>query len=164
MVALGLFVGRGSTPMDDWFHRHGRDVRLLTYLVSPWVLAAVVIATVAAAVYQRRQRLAIAAALCPLLAMALARVLKPLFGRVRGPAFAYPSGHAATLVTVMGMVVLVAGAALWVVLIVVAYCLLGMLGVGSTFHYFTDTVGGLLLGTSIVCVAALVLGHVPRRT
>ena len=27
---------------------------------------------------------------------------------------------------------------------------------GVTFHYFTDTVGGVLLGTSIVCVAALV--------
>jgi membrane-associated phospholipid phosphatase len=132
--------------------------------VNPWVLASVVLATIAVALHRHRYRLAIATAVCPLVAMGLARVLKPVFGRERGPVFAYPSGHTATLVAVMGMVVLAAGAALWVVLIAIAYSLLGMLGVGVSFHYFTDTVGGLLLGTTIVCVAALVLGRAPRRT
>ena len=56
----------------------------------------------------------------------------------------------------MGLFVLVAGGALWAVLIAVSYVALAMVGVGSTFHYFTDTIGGMLLGTSIVCVAALV--------
>jgi membrane-associated phospholipid phosphatase len=164
MVGLGLVVRHSSTPLDDWFHRHGGHARYLAFLVNPWVLAIVVLATVAVAVYRRRYRLAIAAALCPLVAMGLARVLKPLFGRERGSAFAYPSGHTATLVVVMGMVVLAAGTALWVVLIAVMYCLLGMLGVGVSFHYFTDTVGGLLLGTAIVCGAALVLRHAPHQT
>ena len=41
-------------------------------------------------------------------------------------------------------------------LVAVAYVALAMAGVGATFHYFTDTVGGVLLGTSIVCIAALV--------
>jgi membrane-associated phospholipid phosphatase len=36
------------------------------------------------------------------------------------------------------------------------YVALAMVGVGSTFHYFTDTIGGMLLATSIVCIAALV--------
>jgi membrane-associated phospholipid phosphatase len=164
MVALGLAVGRGSTPMDDWFHQHGSRFRYLTYLVNPWVLASVVIATLVVVLYRRCYPLAIATALLPLLAMGLARVLKPIFGRERQFAFAYPSGHTATLVVVMGMVVLAAGAALWVVLIAVAYCLLGMLGVGVSYHYFTDTVGGLLLGVSIVGVAAHVLRHAPHRT
>jgi membrane-associated phospholipid phosphatase len=164
MVGLGVAVRHGSTPFDDWFHQHGRSVRFLSLLVSPWVLASVVLATLAVTLYRRRYRLAIATAMCPLVAMGLARVLKPLFGRERHGAFAYPSGHTATLVAVMGMVVLAAGAALWVVLIAVAYCLLGVLGVGVSFHYFTDTVGGLLLGTSIVCVAALVLGRTPQQT
>ena len=164
MVGLGLAVRHGSTPFDDWFHQHGRHVRYLALLASPWVLASVVLATIAVALYQRRYQLAIATAVCPLVAMGLARVLKPAFGRERGPVFAYPSGHTATLVAVMAMVVLAAGAALWVVIVAVAYSLLGMLGVGVSFHYFTDTVGGLLLGTTIVCVAALVLGRAPHRT
>jgi hypothetical protein len=42
------------------------------------------------------------------------------------------------------------------VLIAVGYIALAMVGVGATFHYFTDTVGGVLLGTSIVCIGALV--------
>ena len=32
--------------------------------------------------------------------------------------------------------------------------LLGMLGQAFTYHYFTDTVGALLLGTALVCLAA----------
>jgi membrane-associated phospholipid phosphatase len=94
----------------------------------------IVLATIAVALYRRRWRLAIAAAVCPLLAMGLARLLKPLFGRERQGAFAYPSGHSTTVVVVMGMVV------------------------------FTDTVGGLLLGTAIVCVVALISARAPHRT
>ena len=150
--------------MDDWFHQHGRHVRYLMFLANPWLLASVVLATIAVTLYRRQYRLAVAAAVCPLLAMGLARLLKPVFGRERGLAYAYPSGHTATFVVVMGMVVLVAGAALWAVLVAVVYCLLAILGVGVSFHYFTDTVGGLLLGTAIVCVAALTSGHAPHRT
>ena len=52
---------------------------------------------------------------------------------------------------------LVAGGALWAVLVAVSYVALGHdRAWASTFHYFTDTVGGMLLGTAIVCVAALV--------
>jgi hypothetical protein len=54
----------------------------------------------------------------------------------------------------MGILVLVAGAAVWSVLVTVAYCALGMIGQGVSYHYFTDTVGALLLGTAIVCTAA----------
>jgi hypothetical protein len=50
------------------------------------------------------------------------------------------------------------------VLVAVMYCVLGVVGVGVSFHYFTDTVGGLFLGTAIVCVAALTSGQTPHRT
>ena len=165
MVLLGWAVGRGSTPVDDWFHRYGhRSAHLLLFFTDPVLLAAVVVATLAVALSRRQWRLAIATAVCPLLAMALARLLKPLFGRQRGDAFAYPSGHTTTLVVVMGMAVLVAGAALWAVLAAVAYSLLGLLGQAVSYHYFTDAIGAVLLGTAIVCTAALVAGHLPHRT
>jgi hypothetical protein len=32
---------------------------------------------------------------------------------------------------------------------------LGALGQAVTYHYFTDTVGALLLGSAVVCVAAV---------
>jgi len=164
MVVLGLAVGHGSTQVDDWFHRNGRPLHFLLFFTRPWVLATVVVATLAVALYRRQWRLAIATAACPLLGMALARLLKPLFGRERAGYFAYPSGHTTTVVVVMGMVVLVAGVARWAVLVASAWCLLGIAGQAVAYHYFTDTVGAVLLGTSILCVAVLVLGHAPHRT
>jgi hypothetical protein len=165
MVLLGLAVGRGSTPVDDWFHRYGDGpAHLLLFFTNPLVLASVALTTLAVALSRRQWRLAIATAVCPLLAMGLARLLKPVFGRQRGDAFAYPSGHTTTLVVVMGMAVLVAGAALWAVLAAVAYSLLGLLGQAVSYHYFTDAIGAVLLGTAIVCLAAVASGHGPHRT
>jgi hypothetical protein len=68
------------------------------------------------------------------------------------------------MVVVLGMAVLVAGVALWAVLVAVVFCLLGALGQAVTYHYFTDTLGAMLLGTAIVCLAALTSGHTPHRT
>ena len=165
MVALGWDVGKGSTPVDDWFQRYRHSpARYLLFFTDPRVLAVLVAGTLVVALCQRRWRLAVVAVMSPLAAMALPQLLKRLFGRESGGALAYPSGHTTTMVVVLGMVVLAAGAALWAVLVAIAFGLLGMLGQGITFHYFTDTVGGVLLGTAIVCVAALTLGHTPHRT
>jgi uncharacterized membrane protein len=79
MLALGWAVGKGSTPVDDWFHRYRHShAQYLLFFTDPRVLA----------------------------------------------------------------------------LVAVAYCALGMIGQGVSYHYFTDTVGALLLGTAIVCTAA----------
>ena len=60
-------------------------------------------------------------------------------------------------VVVLGMFVLVAGAALWAVLVAASAVLLAMLGQAVTYHDFTDTVVALLLGTAIACVAAQIV-------
>jgi membrane-associated phospholipid phosphatase len=165
MVLLGWTVGKGSTGVDDWFHSF-RDspARRLLFFTDPRVLALVVVVSVAVGVSRRQWQLATAVVLAPVVAIVLAQLLKPLFGREVEGALAYPSGHTTFMVVVLGMVVLVAGVALWAVLVAVAWCLLGMIGQGVTYHYFTDTVGAMLLGTAIVCVAALTLRHAPHRT
>jgi membrane-associated phospholipid phosphatase len=155
MVLLGLAVGKGSTGLDDWFLRlRHSPAQWLLFFTDPWVLAPLLTAFVTVALYQRRWRLAVVAATFPPAAYVLVQLIKRLFGREKGGVLAYPSGHTTVMVVVLGMVVLVAGAALWVKLVAAAACLLGMVGQGVTYHYFTDTVGALLLGTAIVCVAA----------
>jgi membrane-associated phospholipid phosphatase len=165
MVLLGLAVGRRSTALDDWFQSHGHSpARWLQVLMDPRVIAVVLVACVAIAVSRRRWRLAAATVLAPIVGVALVGLLKPLFDRDMGGGLAYPSGHTTFAVIVLGMAVLVAGVAWWAVLVAIVYCLLGMVGLGVSIHYFTDTVGGLFLGTAIVCVAALTSGQTPHRT
>ena len=159
MFLLGWAVGKGSTPLDDWFRRFRHSpARWLLFFTDPWMLAITLLFGIGVALHLRRRRLAAAMAASPLVGIVLAQLLKRLFGREHDGALAYPSGHTTAAVVVMGMLVLVAGTALWAVVVAVTVSLLAMLGQAMTYHYFTDTLGALLLGTAVVCVAALVAG------
>lgn len=155
LVLLGLAVGKRSTRLDDWFHhfRHG-PARWLLYFTDPWLLAAVLAAGIVVALSQRRWRLSVVMAVSPLVGIALAQVFKALLQRRAGDSLAFPSGHTTAAVVVMGMIVVLAGWAAWSVLAAVVVSALAALGQAVTYHYFTDTVGGVLLGTAVVCVAA----------
>jgi hypothetical protein len=157
MIVLRLAVGKGSTPLDDWLQgfRHTAAAEL-SNLARPPLLAVVGVTVVGWALYRRCWRLATVAAVSPPVAYLLVQFVKPIFGRYIGDGLAYPSGHITVTTVVLGFFVLVAGGALWAVLVASTYVALAMVGVGSTFHFFTDTIGGVLLGTSIVCIAALV--------
>lgn len=157
MVALGLVVRGGSTPVDDWF-QHGSSVpgRLLFFTDYRTMLLAVAVA-LGFALYRQRWTLAAVVAVTPVAAVWLSRLCKQLFGRQKEGTVAYPSGHTTVMVTVLGMLILVLGARLWVVLAATVWALLGMVGQAVTYHYFTDTVGALLLGSSVVCIAAAVV-------
>lgn len=155
MLLLGWAVGKGSTAVDDWFqHYRHSPARWLLFFTDPRVLLVVLAGCVGVALYRGRWQLAAVAVVSPFVAVALVELLKRLFDRENGGALAYPSGHTTVTVVVLGIAVLVAGAALWAVLVAVAFCVLGMLGQGVTYHYFTDTIGAVLLGTAIVFVAA----------
>lgn len=158
MVVLGLAVGDRSTGVDDWFNRNGWAAHpvlgRLLFFTEPLLLQLLLVAAVGLALYRRRWRLAAAAALTPLAGVVAVRVLKRLFGREREGALAYPSGHVTVMMTVLGVVVLVWGARRWLLLVAAVFAVLGTAGQALTYHYFTDTIGAVLLGSSLVFLAA----------
>lgn len=157
MALLGWAVGEGSTPVDDWFQQaRGSALGWLLFFTDQRTVAVLLVGAVAVAAYRRQWLLVAVVAISPVVAVGLSRLFKELFGRQKGGAVAYPSGHTTLMVVVLGMVLLVLGAQLYVVVIATAWALLGMLGQAVTYHYFTDAVGGLLLGSAIVCAAAAV--------
>lgn len=158
MVLLGWAVRTGPVPIDDWFQQVGVDLspRVTSFLgiTVPVILTGALLVAVVVALRRGWRRLAVAMVVSPLAAIAIVRMVKPIFGREKGGALAYPSGHTTFLVVVTGLLLLVAGAGLWAVVVAAAAILLSMIGLAMTFHYFTDTVGGVLLGTSVVAVVA----------
>jgi membrane-associated phospholipid phosphatase len=162
LFVLGGLVGKGSTRLDNRLLAVDVPDRLLVLVGAP-VQAAVLGAAVAYALWRKRWRLAVVTALCPPVAVASAQLLKRVFGRTRDGELAYPSGHITALVVIAGMVVLVAGGRLWAVAAAAVAVVVGMVLVGISFHYFTDTVGALLLGTAYVAVAARLVERTPSR-
>ena len=158
MVLLGLGVRDGSAPIDGFFQQaHGSPLSSLLLFTDPRTANTLVAAAVMSALYRRLWLLVPLIVVVPYLAVHSAEVLKPLFGRMKEEGLAYPSGHTTLLIAVLGMLILAAGARRWLVILAATFAGLGMLGQSVTYHYFTDAVGGLLLSSSLVCVAALVL-------
>jgi membrane-associated phospholipid phosphatase len=157
MMLLGLAVRDGSTRVDDWFQQgRGSALGRLLFFTDYRTVLLVLAGTLGLALYRQRWLLAAVVAVNPVVAVWLSRLCKQLFGRQKEGAFAYPSGHTTLMVTVLGMLILVVGAQLWVVVAAIVWALLGMVGQAVTYHYFTDTAGALLLGSSVVCIAAAV--------
>ena len=157
MFVLGWAVGKGSTPVDDWFHEFRRTpARWLLFFTDPRVLTTALMFGIATALYRGRRRLAAVMVIAPFVGIVLAAVLKRFFARQSEGDLAYPSGHATAVVVVVGMLVTLAGAVWWAVVVAAVVIALAMIGQGVTYHYFTDTVGALLLGSAVVCLAAVV--------
>ncbi|BBX10130.1 phosphoesterase [Mycolicibacterium aichiense] len=157
----------GSTAVDDWFQQaHGSWLGRLLFFTDQRTISVILVGALALAVYRRQWPLVAAVVVSPVAAIWLSRLFKEMFGRQKGGGLAYPSGHTTLMVVVLGMVLLVVGAQLYVVAVAVVWVLLGMVGQAVTYHYFTDAVGGLLLGSVIACLAAALVGwnrRSPRR-
>lgn len=164
MVLLGLVVGHGPTAFDDQALRvmqrvFGPDPHWMLYF--SWALPMMVILgiSVLIALVRRRWRLAVVVALCPVLSVIATRLLKPLFGRYKGDALAYPSGHTTVVITVMAMLVLAAGVSVWLLLVAGVITAIGGLSMAATdLHYLTDNIGAVFLASATVCLAVLAAG------
>jgi membrane-associated phospholipid phosphatase len=159
MVLLGVLVGHGSTRLDDWFLRDSSQIhdyrRALLLFTDARLLICVWLACLAAALWRRQWRVGAAVVVTPAAAYLFVQVCKRLFDRQKDGLLAYPSGHVTLGVVVLGLVAIVAGWQMWAVAMAVLAGTVGMIGQALTYHYFTDTVGAVLLGTAIVCMAAM---------
>lgn len=156
-----MLLGRGSNRFDDRLLRiDGPD--WLLFVVDRRFLAVLLIGACGVALWRQRWVLGVVVAVCPLVGIAAAQGLKRVFGRELGGALAYPSGHVTALTVTVGMVALVV-ARRWVAAAAAVLVVAGMYAVGTTFHYFTDTVGAVLLGTSVVALGATVLDRCQPR-
>lgn len=157
MVALGVAVGDGATPVDGWFQRaRGSSLVHLLFFTDLRTMAVILLIAVGAALVTKRWLLALLMMVSPVAAVMIARGFKRLFEREKEGALAYPSGHTTLMVVVLGMVILLVGPRLWVTVGASVWALLGVVGQAVSYHYFTDALGALLLGSSVVCVVALI--------
>lgn len=164
MVLLGLGVRDGATPVDAWLQQaRGGPLGSLLFFTDYRTAQTLLAATVTVALFRRLWMLVPLAFATPLLGVLSAETLKPLFGRFKGEALAYPSGHTTVMVVVLGMLILAVGARRWLVWAAAAFAVLGIIGQAVTYHYFTDALGAVLLGSSLVCIAAVALRSVRRR-
>ena len=161
MVLLGLGVRDGATPIDGFFQQgRGGPLSALLVLSDERTAKALLLITLAVALYRRLWPLAVAAVVVPLAAWAATETLKPLFGRLKEQGLAYPSGHTAVMVVLLGLLIIAVGAKRWIVLAAIVFGVLGIVGQAVSYHYFTDAVGSALLGTSLVCLAGAALRRV----
>jgi hypothetical protein len=157
MLLLGFLVGHGSNTLDDWFLYNAtiRSFRpILLFFVDARVLIVTFAVIILVALIQKRWRLAALTLVAPGVGLVIARSCKQFFGRSYNGFLAYPSGHTTVMVVVLGMFVLLTGCRMWAVFVAACASVLGILGASVTFHFFTDTVGAVLLGTAVVCGAA----------
>jgi len=165
MVLLGLGVRDGATPVDAWLQQgRGGPLGSLLVFTDARTAQVLLIAAVAVSLYRRLWALIPMIIAVPVVAVAATRWLKPMFGRFKEDGLAYPSGHTTVMVVALGMLILAIGVRRWLLWAAVGFAALGILGQAVTYHYFTDAVGALLLGTSLVCLAAAVLRWGQRST
>jgi undecaprenyl-diphosphatase len=150
---------RGSQGVLPWLALPGSTVPLIA------VSAAIAVGCLIA---RRPNGAALAVTAVPVTAFLDDTVLKHLIGRTHLGQLSFPSGHVAsamTLATVLGVLLhdparrpgirMVRAAFVVTACALTAFVAAGVIGL--RWHYFTDTVGGVALGTGTVLALALLI-------
>ncbi|MFC4502519.1 MULTISPECIES: phosphatase PAP2 family protein [Streptomyces] len=143
---------------------------LSDWVWDPFTLRAVVALLTVWLVYRRAWRLAAWAAVTAVAGGVVGLLVKTVVARVRpsledpvahAPGFSFPSGHAMTATTSFAVLLLVLLPVVPRALRVLCWCaaVVSVLGVGFTrialgVHWFSDVVGGWLLGLAVVALTA----------
>lgn len=153
---------------------HAGLLNFVTGIGDPVPVTVMTVALVVACLATHRWHGALLVAVAVPLASALTEfLLKPLVDRTMQGALSFPSGHTTGMFALAGVcTVLLAGPSRprtrvgWRVLLGLAAYLaatavaVAMVGLGA--HYFTDTVAGAAVGTSVVLLTALILDRLGR--
>lgn len=137
--------------------------RLLTGPSHPLVIYPVIAFVVGVAVFRRWWSRAALAVAAPVVCVGLTELaFKPVVDRTYAGILSYPSGHTVSTMAVFAVAALVvtvdwpATARRTVAgLLVVLWLVLAVGLVGMDYHYFSDTVGGLLLAVGVVLPLAI---------
>jgi undecaprenyl-diphosphatase len=172
LIVLGVVLANGTTadPLDGaidgtvigWFDGHAGVPAWLAVPASTapdWALTVIIV--IACLLARRFNGALLGATAVPVTALLCDSVFEPLFHRtyMGSGSLSYPSGHTASmfaLATTLTILlfprrVLIPGLAFITALTVA----IGV--IGARWHYFTDTIGGAVLGTGTVCALALLL-------
>ena len=183
IVALGLLLrgqtqpGRLDSAVDTAmvaaFSGHQGVLSGLTQAGSTIPLIAVSAAIAAGCLIARRLGgVVLAVTAVPVTAFVNDTVLKHLVGRTHLGQLSFPSGHTAsamTLATVLGVLLhdparRTAIRAVRIAFVAAACAVTALVAVGVIglrWHYFTDAIGGVALGTGTVLALALLIDFVP---
>jgi hypothetical protein len=169
MVLLGLGVREGAAPLNGWTPQVSGPPQVagppqwLLLFTDPRTANAVLIAALGAALYRRLWAALPMILVIPLVSIGAAAGFQRLFGAPPGQGPAYPSSQTTLMVVVLGMLVLAVGVRRWLTAAAVVFVLLGIAGQSVDLHNLTDSLGALLLGTSLVAVAASILRKLRLR-
>jgi undecaprenyl-diphosphatase len=183
VVALGIryhgapVPGRVDSAVDTWAIDAVAGRRWVALAVSTLgtveVVGVLAFALGTALAVARRAGDAALVVLAPLFATILAEwLLKPWVGRTLEGDFSFPSGHTCRLAALVVALVLVAGRLgfrRWVVGVVAALGIAAVAAVGAAmvaagYHYATDTVAGVLVGSAVALLTVLVVDLVGSRS
>ncbi len=140
---------------------------IMAYLFDPIVLAGI---GMIAAIYlwlKKEKKKSITLAITLVMAAILLKIMKPLFALERPlnmlvseTGYAFPSGHSAMIIVLLGMLIMIFSQKirqkkLAIISSAVFALIIGLSRILLNVHWLTDILGGYLLGALIISLAAL---------